>query len=481
MTKDKQMGGIVGILTINSIDKKTGEVVDSFSDRNVVTLSGMGWMWKRLSQKDGSSPFRFHHFTLGDDTGESEGGDWNEFFPKPADASYDKSFQDIVHEDSPDNLVDSYPTDNKLQLSSLLDGQAILDNEFPNETEVPYNSVTLRFANNEVFSYKRFPVRTITRLLDIQIIWEFSLVDSALFDCGILFPESEINPNDHNFGIDIYAGYWGDSTIRKLNDQGQEVWVYSGHSNWVMDLAVGEDYVFSASRDTEVHVIDKSSGSNVSTIVAHDQPINSILLDGDYIVTASDDSTVKQWNMDGELQWTYEGNEKAMKVTNSPIGYVAAFRTGSIVLLSKEGNVESSFDVGGEVVFVHVDVDTNIILSTKTNTGFFVRKFNSSDFTEEWNIPFDHYVFGIRSDNNANIFTSDDDGRIMMFDRAGSPLWINDRHIGMVRGLDRDKFGYLYSASNDQTVRKFTPQGDHVWTFTGNENAASCVAADKYD
>lgn len=481
MTRDKQMGGIVGVLTIRTIDKQTGNIVDEYSDRNVVTVSGMGYMWQRLSKKSGSLPFKFDHFTFGSDTGAASGGPWDEFLPKPAENTYTKSNQTVIYEDDPANLVDTYPEPNTLQLSSLLDGQFILDNYFPSETEVIYNSATLRFANDEVFSYKRFPVRTISRLLDVQVIWEFTLVDSALFDCGILIPDSEPDPDDHNFDVDIYAGYWGDNTIHKINDQGQTVWVYGGHTDWVTDLAVDDNFLYSVSRDREVHIIDKAAGTNIASVAAHSDVINSIIVDGGNIITASDDKDVKKWDASGGLLWTYAGSGKAMDVINTPSGaYIAVYRTGQVVVLDSSSGVPiDTISMGEEIVATHMDVEGSLYISTHDGTDFFVRKIDTTTYTPVWSIIFDEYVFNIRSDDNANIFTVDDKDELRMFDRAGSPLWINEKHIDIIRGLDRDEYGYLYTGSLDQTVRKFTPVGDHVWTYNRNENPASCIVADK--
>lgn len=305
--KDRQIGGINGVVTIRTICKKTGDVIDEFKDNNVVTLNGMEHLWTRAEGDKKTSDYTIQNFVLGSDFGVEEGGDWSIFAPKPAQNNYTNENQFVIYEDSPTNTVFEYPDLNEMQVGTLLDGEAILDEYFPDEVTVRYNSATIRFGDGTVFSYKRFPVRSISRLVDVQILWTFTLVDSALFDCGDIEPPVVEPEPDHSLGISVYAGYWGDNTIHKMDDNAVMLWIYDGHTDWVNDIKVDENYVFSVGRDMDIHIIDNDS-SVVYNIIknAHDDIINRVLIDDTRIVTVSNDQSVKKWNYDdAELLWEF--------------------------------------------------------------------------------------------------------------------------------------------------------------------------------
>ncbi|NGP46916.1 hypothetical protein G4V62_19015, partial [Bacillaceae bacterium SIJ1] len=41
-----------------------------------------------------------------------------------------------------------------------------------------------------------------------------------------------------------------------------------------------------------------------------------------------------------------------------------------------------------------------------------------------------------------------------------------------------DADGYVYSGAQDNTVKKISPSGDEVWTFTGHTSSVRAVAVD---
>lgn len=377
------------------------------------------------------------------------------------------------------------PDGNTLQVGTLIDGKFVMDTYFPNEVDVVYNSATIRFENDEVFSYKRFPVRTISRLVDVQVIWTFYLVDSALYDCSIEDDPDDVPEPDHDFGITTYAGYLGDNTVHKISPTGSTLWVYSGHTDWVTDLAIDNTYLYSVSRDMSIHVIDITNGSDFQIIPnAHADVINRIIVDGPYTITAANDSTVKKYEWASATEeWSFDPgtSSDAMDVKIDPLdgNYYAAYRDGMLYKIDSASGLEiNRWDTSAELVKIAVDNEGTVYLSIfeSGGVGYAVRKFEPDTSTIRWTIQdFTGYIFGLVVDSDLNVYTGDDQETVRLFDRLADELWRFERHTDIVRGLARDQFGYLYSASIDQTVRKITPNGNQVWAYTANENPAVAV------
>lgn len=494
--KDRQIGGINGVVTIRTICKSTGRILDEFKDNNVVTLDGMEHLWTRAESNAITSDYTLQHFSLGSDYGAAEGGDWNIFAPKPAQNNYTDVNQFVIYDDDPVNTVFEYPSENELQVGTLLDGEYILDTYSPSQVTVRYNSATIRFGDGTVFSYKRFPVRSISRLVDVQILWTFTLVDSALFDCGDIEPPVIEPEPDHSLGISVYAGYWGDNTIHKLDDNAVMLWIYDGHTDWVNDIKVDENYVFSVSRDKSIHILDNTNGSPYNIIHnAHSDVINRVMIDGDRIVTASNDQTVKKWDyVNGAEEWSFTptnvtAKSDAMAVVKSELQdtYFVAYRDGRIFeLQATDGKEVQVIDLGYEIVEIETTLDNDLLVSIFDDTpnGYayavirYSLQFNNIQLVIE---DYNDYSFRVLFDKTGNddtpdFFIGSDDKHVRRYDRIGDLQWEFDRTLDIIRGMALDQFGYIYTGSLDETVRKVSPNGNQVWAYTGNENPASCIA-----
>jgi hypothetical protein len=486
---DRQIGGINGVLSIKTICKETGQVLDVFKDKNVITLDGMSKLWERMA---GNGDI-ISHFVLGSDYGVEEGGDWNIFAPKPAENSYNTENQFAIYSDAPVNTVFEYPSITELQVGTLLNGERIIDELFPDEVTVRYNSASIRFGDDTIFSYKRFPVRSISRLVDVQILWTFTLVDSALFDCGIVDPPLVDPIPDHSLGISVYAGYWGDNSIHKIDDDANPLWVYNGHTDWVNDIKVNNQYLFSVGRDLSLHVLNTVDGTPFNIIpMAHASVINRILIDGDRVVTVANDSHVKKWNyVDGETVWDYSptvsSNAMAIVKSASNGSYYVAYRDGNIVQLNSETGAEQNIiSLGYEIVEIEITPENDLLVSFLDDSvgglAYAVIRYSTTFNNTQLTIDdYDDYSFRIIYDTTGNdtapdFYIGSDVKTVRRYTRTGLLVWEFDRHTDIIRGMDMDQFGYLYTGSLDQTVRKITPNGNQVWAYTANENPPSCIA-----
>ena len=504
--RDRKTGGINGVITIRTLSKETGEVLDEFVDNNIVTLNGMEKLWTRMSSSADASANKLSNFVLGSDYGVEEGGDWSMFAPKPANREYDKDNQIDFYVDSPDNIAFTYPSDTEMQVGTILDGTYIINNFFSDETIVFYNSATIRFGDGTVFAYKRFPVRSITKVVDVQISWRFTLVDSALFDCTIVDPFTNPEPN-HNLGISVYAGYYGNNRIHKISDDGEQRWIYRGHSDWVTDIQTNNDYLFSVSRDKSVHIIDKTTGDAYKTFDdVHADSISRILVDGEHFVTISEDRMVIKHNFETEeLMWSVSPEDLLPNPTPNSVPtaiikslfdgyYLIAYRDGHIVeILSRNGSYVNSYYLGVELIELETTPDNDIILSVYDEPpennpagayGYAIIRYSPEAEVTQFVIDeYSDYSFRVIYDKTGNTNTPDfyvasDEGNVTRYNRAGNKVWEFTDHSDVVRGLAFDKFGYIYSGSDDQTLKKISPNGNQVWAYTQNENPVSAVAVD---
>jgi WD40 repeat protein len=76
----------------------------------------------------------------------------------------------------------------------------------------------------------------------------------------------------------------------------------TGHNNWVTTVAItpdGDKFV-SASEDATIKIWNLNSGSLINTLTGHNKSINSVAIapDGKTIISASDDKTLKIWNLE---------------------------------------------------------------------------------------------------------------------------------------------------------------------------------------
>lgn len=178
---------ISGVLTIREICKSTGSVLSEYVDENVVTELGINTMFLRAFMDDPDETMKLSNFFLGIDTGaeEDNAGGWDIFNPRPAQPYYTSLNQFSVYEVPESDMVIDYPSQNTLQAGTLLDGEFILNTFFPDAVDLRYTSATFRFANDTTFSYKRFPIRSLSRLIDVQIVWTFDFQNAQDFVCPL--------------------------------------------------------------------------------------------------------------------------------------------------------------------------------------------------------------------------------------------------------------------------------------------------------
>jgi hypothetical protein len=94
--------------------------------------------------------------------------------PEKPSLSYTKTNQNVVFTAPPDLITISRPTSASVQIHATLDGERVMES-YPDSPNIIYTSATIRTVIGEVISYKRFPARTISRLISVDVIWTLTL------------------------------------------------------------------------------------------------------------------------------------------------------------------------------------------------------------------------------------------------------------------------------------------------------------------
>ena len=117
----------------------------------------------------------------------------------------------------------------------------------------------------------------------------------------------------------------------------------TGHNNWVTSVAItpdGDKFV-SASEDATIKIWNLTSGSLIKTLTGHNNSINAVAIapDGKTIISASDDKTLKIWNLEtGEELLTIIGHTKSIRT-------VAIHPDGEIFISGSTDNSLKGWDI----------------------------------------------------------------------------------------------------------------------------------------
>ena len=160
---DKLNDKLTGTFTMEFVDKLTGEVVDVYEGKNIV----LPYSYQSLLKCVGGArqnDYMIRIIKFGDDVGAGTLDN-----PEAPDSTYTIANQDVLF--TQDGLDVFYETDKSVLFTITIDGNVFMDN-FPTLTSKGITSATLCSGEGQVFSYKRFPEKMISRLFDININWK---------------------------------------------------------------------------------------------------------------------------------------------------------------------------------------------------------------------------------------------------------------------------------------------------------------------
>ena len=236
----------------------------------------------------------------------------------------------------------------------------------------------------------------------------------------------------------VYFGSY-DNTVRKISPSGSQVWSYTGHTNFVLAVAVDPSGdVYSVSYDNTVHKISPS-GTQVWSYTGHTSVVNAVAVDpSGYVYSGSNDNTVRKISPSGAHVWSYTGHT-----------YL--------------------------VYAVAVDSSGNVYSGSLDNT---VRKISPSG-AHVWSYTgHTSAVWAVAVDPSGNVYSGSFDYTVRKISPSGSQVWSYTGHTSYVYAVAVDPLGNVYSGSYDNTVRKISPSGSQVWSYTGHTSVVYAVAVD---
>lgn len=465
--------GVNGVLKIREFSKETGQLLYEYEDKNVITNQGINTLFLRMALSDPSNSMKFSHFAFGIDDGSQEdvAGGWGPLNPKPALKRYTSLNQLTVYEVPFGDMVFDYPNDNEFQAATLLDGKFILDTYYPEEVDLTYTSATLRFDNNTTFSYKRFPVRSLSRLIDVQVIWTFRFVNEYDFLCPV--PPSEAEKRIYSAQGDIFYYTLADGSISETEVENHEdVRIVKSQPNGDVFFIKSDRRLTRMSESGSVSV-DKDI--NISgSVTAFDVDVNNI----GYLGTDSDTGTVVKLDANGSVIWSVNlsDNDGRTKTVSS----VWVINNSRVAVVTKD----EDFSPGSSGNMIHVisAVDGTVIYSntpinSEGRTGHFdfisssggeffaIQKpaqsgDNSSliklafDLTELSRIAISSEVKSIFADHNNDILVGYDNGN-------GSSLARYDADLNFIWKHDGDGDGYVHIGV-DRDAKVFAATSERI-------------------
>lgn len=173
---------MLGSVKIIETDARTGEILHVEEDHNVVVKTSRNSLIKRIAEDNNLS--RIGRVMIGDDVGNGTFDD-----PQPPTINTTTSDMNVVYSTT-SGITVTYPSALSISFAIFLSGQQVML-EHPGEDSVGFTSIglfSLDAENPLAFSYRRFPLRSITENINISILWnlyysEFAF--STAFDYSV--------------------------------------------------------------------------------------------------------------------------------------------------------------------------------------------------------------------------------------------------------------------------------------------------------
>ena len=256
-----------------------------------------------------------------------------------------------------------------------------------------------------------------------------------------------------------------------------------GHSHWVLSAVFSPDgeTIVSASTDNTIKLWSKD-GTELNTLKGHSAGVRSVAFspDGETIASASDDYTVKLWRKDGTELNTLKGHSHwVWGVAFSPDGETIASASidNTIKLWSKDGSELNTLKGHSDSVWsVTFSPDGKTIASTsRDNTIKLWRK----DGTELNTLK--GHSAGVRSatfsPNGETIASASHDNTIKLWQKDGTELKTLKGHSNWVWDVAFSPDGEtIASTSTDNTVKLWNKDGTELDTLRGHSHWVWSVA-----
>lgn len=169
---NQKISDINGKVKMVFTDKKTGDIIETYEDNNLFINLGRNAFLRAISTP-GSTDHIINALNFGTDFGDPN--EWDIFDPEPPALDFTSANQDVIFTISTPALQVTNVAFDRVRFSTVLDGGDVLD-LFPGAIDVRYSSLTLTTGNGDPVVYKRFPVKSISRLVSVDVTWDLYFV-----------------------------------------------------------------------------------------------------------------------------------------------------------------------------------------------------------------------------------------------------------------------------------------------------------------
>jgi hypothetical protein len=279
-------------------------------------------------------------------------------------------------------------------------------------------------------------------------------------------------------GAFAYGASW-DSTLRKVDSTGSEVWSFTSFTDYVTDVAAENDgsHVYGVSADGTVRKID-SQGVEVWSFNNDFFEGESVAIeqDGNAVYAGTDGGVLYKIDSQGNEVWSFTGFPDAVDdvAVEDDGSYVYAisntFDSGYVYKIDSSGNEVWSFTgFTNGVLSVSVTPSGDYVYAGGSLDDSTLRKIDSQG-NEVWSFTgFSDRVFDVAlEEDGSHVYGGSGDATIRKIDSQGNEVWSFTGFGDRVRSVAVEGSGdNVYGGSYTNTLRKIDSQGNEVWSFTG--------------
>ena len=155
-----------GHLRIDRLDQQMNLIDTPVDDCNLILNKGLQVIIDNLF--DDSNFFPITDMKLGDDTGTGTQQD-----PESPSVTYDENTMSVVYTSQQGNAVTvNKNTNYQLTFNWIIFGYEVLDlPEYQDQDSVEFTSAALHANDGRIFAYRRFPVVSISDIINFSISW----------------------------------------------------------------------------------------------------------------------------------------------------------------------------------------------------------------------------------------------------------------------------------------------------------------------
>lgn len=165
-TTDKIPFNITGKISMSLVDANTKKVIEEHSEDNIIVLDARNAIIKAIGNPELESTIT--SIKLGDDVG--TGTQEN---PQAAQNNYTEATMSVVF-DAPYELIVGQLDPLSTTFNVTIVGADVLE-QYPEDASKILTSAALHTGDGKVFAYKRFPAKSISALVDLNITWTITI------------------------------------------------------------------------------------------------------------------------------------------------------------------------------------------------------------------------------------------------------------------------------------------------------------------